>query len=194
MGLRLRGLPIYAPTITPPYAEIPCKFYNILHFPCRSFTSLPSLRRECCPRERLGGIGTARRHQYPWDSSIPSETYSCHAEVSEDTATFGAHYTSVPDLRGAGVAVHLAELELRLRARALRERGVADDVAEGLPVIPSHQYKAINIARNGDAACAWQKLHAYLSGSCCSKTLRFVWSRMFMMLTKQPKSSFLALN
>jgi hypothetical protein len=35
---------------------------------------------------------------------------------------------------------------------------------------------------------------AYLSGSCCSKTLRLVWSRIFMMLTKQPRSSFLGLN
>ena len=61
-------------------------------------------------------------------------TYSCHAEVSEDTATLCAHNTAVLDLCRASVAVHLGELELRLRARALRQRGVADSVAERLSV------------------------------------------------------------
>ena len=59
-------------------------------------------------------------------------TYSCHAEVSEDTATLCAHDTAVLDLCRAGVAVHLGELELRLRARALRQGGVADNVAKRL--------------------------------------------------------------
>ena len=35
---------------------------------------------------------------------------------------------------------------------------------------------------------------AHLSGSNCSKTLRFVWSRMTRVLMKQPRSSFFALN
>lgn len=35
---------------------------------------------------------------------------------------------------------------------------------------------------------------AYLSGSFSSKTLRLVWSRMTLMLMKQPRSSFLARN
>lgn len=61
-------------------------------------------------------------------------TDSCHAEVSEDTATLCAHDTAVLDLRRASVAVHLGELELRLRARALRQRGVADNIAKRLPV------------------------------------------------------------
>jgi hypothetical protein len=61
-------------------------------------------------------------------------TYSCHAEVSEDTATLCAHDTAVLDLCRAGVAVHLGELELRLRARALRQGGVADNVAKRLSV------------------------------------------------------------
>jgi hypothetical protein len=61
-------------------------------------------------------------------------TYACHAEVSENTATFCAHNTAVLDLCRAGVAVHLAELELRLRARALRERGVANNVAKSLSI------------------------------------------------------------
>lgn len=61
-------------------------------------------------------------------------TYSCHAEVSEDTATLCAHDTAVLDLCRAGVAVHLGELELRLRARALGQGGVADNVAKRLSV------------------------------------------------------------
>ena len=61
-------------------------------------------------------------------------TYSCHAEVSEDTATLCAHDTAVLDLCRAGVTVHLGELELRLRAGALRQRGVANNVAERLSV------------------------------------------------------------
>jgi hypothetical protein len=59
-------------------------------------------------------------------------TYSCHAEVSEDTATLCAHNTAVLDLCRAGVAVHLGELELRLRAGALRQGGVTDNVAKRL--------------------------------------------------------------
>ena len=35
---------------------------------------------------------------------------------------------------------------------------------------------------------------AHLSGSNCSKTLRFVWSRMLRILVKQPRSNFLARN
>jgi hypothetical protein len=63
-------------------------------------------------------------------------TYSCHAEVSEDTASLCAHDAAVLDLCRAGVAVHLAELELRLRARALREGSVSDNVAKSLSVRP----------------------------------------------------------
>jgi hypothetical protein len=63
-------------------------------------------------------------------------TYSCHAEVSEDTASLCAHDTAVLDLCRAGVAVHLAELELRLRAGALRKRGIANYVAKSLSVRP----------------------------------------------------------
>jgi len=59
-------------------------------------------------------------------------TYSCHAEVSENTTTLCAHDTAVLDLCRAGVAVHLGELELRLRARALRQGGVADNIAKRL--------------------------------------------------------------
>lgn len=34
----------------------------------------------------------------------------------------------------------------------------------------------------------------YRSGSCSAKTFLFVWSRMTLMLTKQPRSSFLERN
>jgi hypothetical protein len=61
-------------------------------------------------------------------------THSCHAEVPQYTSTLCAHDTAVLDLCGAGVAVHLAELELGLRARALRQGGVADNIAKGLSV------------------------------------------------------------
>jgi hypothetical protein len=63
-------------------------------------------------------------------------TYSCHAEVSEDTASLCAHDAAVLDLCRAGVAVHLAELKLRLRARALREGGISDNVAKSLSMRP----------------------------------------------------------
>lgn len=61
-------------------------------------------------------------------------TYSCHAEVSENTSSLCAHDTAVPDLCRASVAVHLAELELRLRAGTLRQGGVANNVAKSLSV------------------------------------------------------------
>jgi hypothetical protein len=61
-------------------------------------------------------------------------TYSCHAEVSEDTASLCAHDAAVLNLCRAGVAVHLAELELRLRARTLREGSVSDNVAKSLSI------------------------------------------------------------
>lgn len=121
-------------------------------------------------------------------------TYSCHAEVSENTSSLCAHDTAVLDLCRAGVAVHLTELELRLRARALREGGITDDIAKGLSVtsrLSACVYCGSPMQRHYDVRRAKE---TYLSGSCCSKTLRLVWSRMFMMLTKQPRSSFLGLN
>jgi hypothetical protein len=60
--------------------------------------------------------------------------YPSKPEVAEDTTALAAHYAPVLDLCEACVAVHLGELELGLGADSLRERGVADDVPEGLPV------------------------------------------------------------
>ena len=62
-------------------------------------------------------------------------THSCHAEVSQYTSTLCAHDTAVLDLCRTCVAVHLAELELGLRARALGQGGVADNIAESLSVL-----------------------------------------------------------
>lgn len=130
--------------------------------------------------------------------------YSCHLKVAQDTSSLAAHDASVPDLRGARIAVHLGELQLGLGAHARRERRVADDVSERLPVggtrrvsIGSSTRK--ETARGVDATgVEWrdgeEKEDAHLSVSNCSKTLRLVWSRMVRALTKQPRSSFLARN
>ena len=67
-------------------------------------------------------------------------THSCHAEVPQYTSSLCAHDTAVLNLCRTGVAVHLAELELRLRAGALRQGGVADDIAECLSVRMDSQY------------------------------------------------------
>lgn len=60
------------------------------------------------------------------------KTYSCHAEITEDTSSFATSNTSVLDLGGTGVAVHLRQLQLSLGAGALWQKGVADDVAKCL--------------------------------------------------------------
>jgi len=67
-------------------------------------------------------------------SDNQTATHSCHAEVSQHTSSLCAHDTAVPDLCWTGVAVHLAELKLRLRARTLGQRGVTDNVAKSLSV------------------------------------------------------------
>lgn len=59
--------------------------------------------------------------------------YSRHLEVSEDTACSPSHDASVANLRSAGVAVHLRELELGLGAHPRRQGCVSDHVAKSLP-------------------------------------------------------------
>lgn len=61
-------------------------------------------------------------------------THPCHAKIPENPSSLPPHDTPIPDLRGPGVAMHLAELELRLCPRALRQGCVADEVAEGLSI------------------------------------------------------------
>ena len=62
-------------------------------------------------------------------------THSCHAEVPQYTSSLCAHDTAVLNLCRTGVAVHLAELELGLRARALGQGSVADNIAKSLSVL-----------------------------------------------------------
>jgi hypothetical protein len=59
-------------------------------------------------------------------------THSSHPKIAKNTSALATHYAPVLDLGEACVAVHLRELELGLGAHALRERGIADDVAERL--------------------------------------------------------------
>ncbi len=44
-----------------------------------------------------------------------SFTYSTHPEVPEDTSCHSSHHTSILYLRWSCVAMHLRELQLRLR-------------------------------------------------------------------------------
>lgn len=46
-------------------------------------------------------------------------TYTTHPEVAHDTSSLASHYTPVLELGGAGVGVHLGELELGLGADTL---------------------------------------------------------------------------
>jgi hypothetical protein len=61
-------------------------------------------------------------------------THSCHTEVPQYTSSLCAHDTAVLDLCRTGVAVHLAELELGLRACTLGQGGVANNIAKSLSV------------------------------------------------------------
>jgi hypothetical protein len=68
--------------------------------------------------------------------SLPScltSTYPCHPKRPENTSAPSAHGTAVLYLGGPCVAMHLTELQLRLCSCPLRQRCVADDVAERLP-------------------------------------------------------------
>ncbi len=60
-------------------------------------------------------------------------THPSHPEVSHDTPSPSTHDASILYLRRAGVAVHLRELELGLRARSLWERDISDHISERLP-------------------------------------------------------------
>ena len=65
-----------------------------------------------------------------------ASTHPSQPEIAENTSALAAHDTAVLNLCRTGVAVHLRQLELGLRADALRERGVADNVAQRLSVWP----------------------------------------------------------
>lgn len=117
--------------------------------------------------------------------SSPSRSYSTyprHSKVSHYTPSLSTHDTPISYLHGSRVAVHLSELELRLRSRSLREGGVADHESEGLPV--ERIVSAIFPTLHNSAEVA-----AYRSGSCCAKTCRLLWSLIILMLVKHPRSS-----
>lgn len=112
--------------------------------------------------------------------------------------------------------MHLRQLQLGLCAHARREGRVADDVAEGLSGFGATTGTISNRSRiivldilllctfvlargkqaDGGRGLLWSGRmgRAYLSASCFSYTFRLVWSRMTLMLTKQPRSSFFARN
>ena len=62
------------------------------------------------------------------------QTHPSHPKISKHASRFPPFYTPVVYLGGAGITMHLRELELGLRAGALGEGGVTDYVTEGLPV------------------------------------------------------------
>jgi hypothetical protein len=90
-----------------------------------------------------------RSHDY-------TTTHSRHAEISQYTSSFCAHDTAVLNLSRAGVAVHLAELELGLRARTLGQGGVANNIAKRLSmrlsvhVLRAVMRPAVGVAPSGD--------------------------------------------
>ena len=68
-------------------------------------------------------------------SNNSDRTHPSHSKVPQYTSPLSPHDTSIPDLRGPGIAVHLAQLELSLRSRSLGERGIADDITQGLSAV-----------------------------------------------------------
>lgn len=126
-------------------------------------------------------------------------TYPRHLEIPQHTPSFATFNTPISNLRRAGIAMHLRQLQLRLGARPRGQGKIADDVSKRLPIDPVSQQCA-SVApvdpTTGQlmAGEVGGGRGAYRSGSCSAKTLRLVWSRITLTLTKQPRSSFLALN
>jgi hypothetical protein len=121
---------------TPPNEVSPCHDIQIIH-------KCPPLARSYQLAFFTPGrfpASALTRNWYCGEISIvdaPIEiaaTHSSQPEIAEDTSALASHYAPVLDLCEARVAVHLRELELRLRADSLRERRVANDVAESLSV------------------------------------------------------------
>jgi hypothetical protein len=141
---------------------------------------------------------------------LSQSTYSRHPKVSEDTSSLPSHDTSIPDLCGSRVAMHLRELELCLCAGSLREGGVTDCVSKGLSMDTYFiSGQSLNTGSWGSRCYAGDLelffcRHAsdmiryargsYLSGSFAAKTFRLEWSRIVWILVKQPKSNFFARN
>lgn len=66
------------------------------------------------------------------DQFIIRPAYSCNSEIAYHTPGNTTCYTSVLDLGGPGVGMHLRELQLGLGTDTLGKRGVADNVAKSL--------------------------------------------------------------
>lgn len=90
--------------------------------------------------------------------SAREPTYSAHSEVAHNTSALASHYTSVLELGGAGVGVHLGELELCLGTDTLRQCSVADHVAQSLS---GRETESALQSGQLDARC-----DAALAGSC----------------------------
>lgn len=90
----------------------------------------PSLLQAECINLRLPTRFSHSRHIPP--QRMHAKHIPTHPEISHDTPSLTTHYTSILDLRGPGVTVHLTKLQLRLCASAGGKGCVADYVAEGL--------------------------------------------------------------
>ena len=130
-------------THSPLTQALQLKLYHQLAFftpgrlPARAFILKGNYRttfvsRQCMPSPPLGLAEATTALSL---SSQDITTYSCHPKVPEYTPALPTFYASVVDLGAAGIAVHLAELELCLCPGALRQGRIADDVAECLPEV-----------------------------------------------------------
>lgn len=61
-------------------------------------------------------------------------TYPRHLEIPQHTPSFATFNTPISDLRRAGIAMHLRQLQLRLGARPRGQGKIADDVSKRLPI------------------------------------------------------------
>jgi hypothetical protein len=107
------------------------------------FTNWPSSHQVALQPRRAYGIGTVKQTSalyFSYSNLVVDQTYSCHTEVTEDTASLTTSNTSVLDLGWTSVAVHLRQLQLGLGAGALWQKCVADNVAECLSDSQSNQY------------------------------------------------------
>lgn len=105
-----------------------------------SYPTQATRRSSQCPSKAntqtqvLPLVAPRGRKRKPKTKKNRAGPYPRHLEVPEDTPSLSSEQAPVPDLGRVRVAVHLRELELGLGAHARGERGVPDDVAEGLSV------------------------------------------------------------
>lgn len=153
--------------------------------PLRVLSAAPTLLLTTLSKPRLIAKKNRRRQRN-------REAYPRHLEIPQDTPTLPTQYAPVPDLRRPRVAVHLRQLQLGLGPRPRGQRRVADDVAQRLPA--DTHVSVEQIPRRVRSIEAPGHLFSYLCVSASAKAFRFEWSRMTLMLTNEPMSSFLARN